>query len=335
MLYRKVTDLILDDVFLDLSDLVEGIRLILKLENFNFGGSIKVKPAISLLDDGERRGLLQPGGRVIESSSGNLGIALSSVCAVRGYHFTCVIDPNTPRRSISLMKALGAHVAEVFERDANGGFLQTRIDFITGQLAADPQLFWPNQYANPVNPLAHYERTAAAIAREVPGLACLFVGVGTTGTLMGCAAYFREHLPATKIVAVDAEGSVSFGFAAGPRHIPGLGTSRRPEILRPELADEVVLIPEAETVRMCRRVASEHGLAIGGSTGSVLAAVARARDTLPRGATVVAIGPDAADPYLDTVYNDQWVAERFGPAVLKPAVPAAAPEPGTTCLATR
>jgi 2,3-diaminopropionate biosynthesis protein SbnA len=329
MLYRKITDLVLDDVFLDMSGLVEGIRLILKLENFNFGGSIKAKPALALLDDGERRGLLQPGGQVIESSSGNLGIALSSVCAARGYHFTCVVDPNTPRRSISLMRALGAHVAEVFERDANGGFLQTRIDFITDRLAAEPRLFWPNQYANPANPRSHYERTAAAIAREVPSPACLFVGAGTTGTLMGCAAYFRERLPDTRIVAVDAEGSVSFGFAAGPRHIPGLGTSRRPEILRSELADQVIVIPEAETVRMCRRVASEHGLAIGGSTGTVLAAVARAQDSLPPGAVVVAISPDAADGYLDTVYDDQWVAERFGAAVLEPATPAPA------CLATR
>jgi N-(2-amino-2-carboxyethyl)-L-glutamate synthase len=237
MLYSKVTDIILDDIFLDLSSLVDGIRLILKLENFNFGGSIKAAPAIGLLNDGEGRGLLVPGGHVIESSSGNLGIALSAICAVR---------------------------AEVRERDENGGFLQTRIDFIVEQFAADPRLFWPNQYANLANPRAHYERTAVAIAREVPRPACVFIGVGTTGTLMGCGRYFREHLRGTKIIAVDTEGSVTFGSAAGPRYIPGLGTSRRPDILRPEFADQVVLIPEAEAVQMCRRVAREHGIAVGG-----------------------------------------------------------------------
>lgn len=311
MLYRQASDLVLDDVFIDVSGLVDGVSLALKIESFNIAGSIKLKTALSLLDEGEKQGLLGPGSRIIESSSGNLGIALGSICAIRGYYFTCVIDPNTSRHSVSLMKAFGATVVEVNERDANGGFLQTRIDYIRRRLAADPQLFWTNQYANLANPRVHYERTAAAIMREFPDVGYLFIGAGTSGTLMGCATYFRKHSPATKIIAVDAEGSVAFGAAPARRLIPGLGTSRRPEILDPDLVDEVVWVSERDTIQMCRQVAMRLGIAVGGSTGSVLAAVTRMRWWLRNGTRVVAIGPDAGDRYLDTIYDDDWVRSRF------------------------
>ncbi|MEO5877357.1 MAG: 2,3-diaminopropionate biosynthesis protein SbnA [Streptosporangiaceae bacterium] len=316
MIFRRASDLILDDLFLDLTGLVPGVDLALKLEGFNPAGSIKLKTAVALLDDAEDRGLLAPGSRIIESSSGNLGIALSSVSATRGYAFTCVADPNTPRQSIALMKAFGAQVVVVTDRDAAGGFLQTRLDHIRDRLLADDGLYWPNQYANPANPLAHYQRTASAIAREFPDLDYLFVGAGTTGTLMGCADYFRRHSPRTRIVAVDAEGSVTFGHPPAPRHIPGLGTSRRPEILRPGLIDDLVVVPEPEAVAMCRLLAATRGVAAGGSTGSVLAAVSRLSPSMPPGSTAVAIAPDLGDRYLDTLYDDDWVNSRFGPLPL-------------------
>lgn len=246
MLYRHASDLILDDLFLDLIGLIPGIRLVLKIEGLNPVGSIKLKTALALIDDAEQRGLLVKGDRVIESSSGNLGIALSSVCAIRGYPFTCVVDPNTAPQSIALMKAFGSQVIVVDTPDINGGFLHSRIDCIRERMAADPCLVWPNQYANAANPQVHYDRTAACIVKEFPDLDYLFVGAGTTGTLM------------------------------------------------------------------CRRVAAERGIAVGGSTGSVLAAVASKRASLPPGATVVAIGPDTGDRYLDTIYDDDWVRERFG-----------------------
>ncbi|WP_318036708.1 2,3-diaminopropionate biosynthesis protein SbnA [Streptomyces chengmaiensis] len=312
MIYRYAHDVVLDDIFLDLDGFIPGVELLLKVEGLNPAGSIKLKAAVGLLDDAERRGLLRPGGSVIESSSGNLGIALSSVCAARGYRFTCVVDPNTPRQSIALMEAYGAQAVIVRERDANGGYLQTRIDYIQRRLRDDPALVWPNQYANPANPRAHYERTAAAIARQVNGVDCLFVGAGTTGTLMGCARYFRKHSPGTRIVAVDSVGSVTFGTPPGKRHIPGLGASRRPEIFDRGLVDAFVQVPEADAVRMCRRITAERGLAVGGSTGTVLAAVERQREEIPAGARVVAISPDLGDRYLNTVYDDLWVFERFG-----------------------
>jgi N-(2-amino-2-carboxyethyl)-L-glutamate synthase len=315
-LYRSASDLVLDDVFLEMNSLIDGINLILKIECFNPTGSIKLKTAVSLLDDAERRGLLKPGGCVIESSSGNLGIALSSICAIRGYHFICVTDPNASPQSIALMKVFGASVVEVTGKDTKGGYLQTRIDYIKKCMVIDSDLFWPNQYANPANPAAHYERTADAIAKEVQDLGYLFIGTGTAGTLMGCARYFRAHSPRTKIIAVDTEGSVTFGFPPGQRHIPGLGTSRKPEILEPEFVDDIVVVSESDAIRTCRLVATKYGIAVGGSTGSVLAAVVRSSSWFPPGASVVAIGPDSGDRYLDTIYDDIWVEERFGPTVL-------------------
>jgi 2,3-diaminopropionate biosynthesis protein SbnA len=322
VLYRLASDLVLDDLFLHLDGLVPGIRLILKIEGYNPAGSIKLKTAISLLDEAELAGRLGPGGRIIESSSGNLGIALASLSTIRGYEFTCVVDPNTSRQSIAQMRAFGAKVVEIDTPDANGGFLQSRIDYILARSKADPGLYWPNQYANQANPQAHHGRTAAAVAKEVPDVDVLYVGVGTSGTLVGCARYFRANAPGVRIVAVDAEGSVTFGFPSRRRHIPGLGTSRRPEILEPELADEVVLVSERDTVAMCRHVALRHGITVGGSTGSVLAAVARTRHSLGDGATVVAIGPDLGDRYLDTIYNDAWARDRFGRSLDEDPFPA-------------
>ncbi|MEU9115730.1 2,3-diaminopropionate biosynthesis protein SbnA [Streptomyces sp. NPDC048483] len=312
MLYRNAHELVLDSVFLDLSGFIPHVDLKLKIEGLNPAGSIKIKAAVGLLEDAERKGTLKPGGRVIESSSGNLGIALSSMCAARGYSFICVADPNTSQQSIGLMEAFGADVVVVTERDANGGYLQTRIDYLHERLREDPSLVWPNQYANPANPRAHYERTAASIVQQGWQIDHLFIGAGTTGTLMGCTDYFREHSPDTRITAVDAVGSVTFGAPPGKRHIPGLGTSRRPEIFRSGRVDEAILIPEFEAVRMCRRLATERGIALGGSTGSVLAAVERSSDRIEPGSCVVAIAPDIGDRYLDTIYDDVWVYERFG-----------------------
>lgn len=313
MVANHVYELVTDDVFLRLTDLLPACDVFLKLEGLNPAGSIKLKPAVALIEDAEAKGLLGPGGHVIESSSGNFGIALSVVCAAKGYRFTCVTDPNAADYSLAVMRALGAQVVVVDQRDANGGFLGTRIAYLNRMLAEHPGLVWPNQYANPANPRVHWKRTAAAILREIETVDFLFVGAGTTGTLVGCAGYFRRFSPRTTIIAVDTVGSVTFGNPAGPRFIPGLGTSRVPEICRTDDLDEIVLVAEADAVAMCRTLATRYGLLAGGSTGSVLAAVLAKRGAIPAGARVAAIAPDMGDKYLGTVYDDAWVAARFSP----------------------
>ncbi|KPI00271.1 Diaminopropionate biosynthesis, SbnA [Actinobacteria bacterium OK074] len=312
MIKDSVYDLVTDDVFLRFRDTVPGSELYLKIEGLNPAGSVKLKTAVGLIADARQRGLLGPGGQVVESSSGNLGVALATVCAAQGYDFTCVTDLNAAPHNVALMRALGAKVVVVDQRDANGGFLGTRIAHIRRMLADNPLLVWPNQYANPANPRVHATRTAVSILKVLGAVDFLFVGAGTTGTLTGCATHFREVSPGTRIIAVDTVGSVTFGTPAGPRHIPGLGTSRTPEICRADLVDEVVLIEEAEAVRTCRMLARRHGLLVGGSSGSVFAAVLGRAHTVPPGSRVVAIAPDMGERYLSTVYDDDWAAARFG-----------------------
>lgn len=312
MILDHIYEAIIDNVFLRLDDLVPGSEVFLKLEGLNPAGSIKLKAALGMVEDAERAGIAGPGDRIIESSSGSLGVALALVAAAKGHPFTCVTDPNTSPHSVALMRALGAEVVEVSRRDANGGFLGTRIAYIRERVAAEPDVVWLNQYANPANPRAHEIYTARAILSEIVRIDYLFVGVGTSGTLMGCLTHFRKHSPATRIVAVDSEGSVTFGFPPKPRYIPGLGTSRKPEICCPDAPDEVILISEADAVRTCRSFA-QRGVFVGGSTGSVLAAVAHAAPKIPEGSRVVALSPDFGDRYTHTVYNDDWVTRKFGP----------------------
>lgn len=311
MIFERASDVVTDDVFLRLSGFLATGEVFLKLEGLNPAGSVKLKTAVALLESLERTGALRPGSRVIESSSGNLGVALSVACAARGYALTVVTDPNAARHSIRVMESLGTDVTVVSARDAQGGYLHTRINYIHQRLAEDPELVWLNQYANPAGVSAHRDRTAAAIHEGLGTVDALFVGVGTTGTLMGCVEYFGKHSPDTRVIAVDSVGSVTFGAPAAPRFIPGLGASRRPELFADTGGFEKTLIPEVDTVAMCRRVAETYGLLVGGSTGTVLAAVQQLAPTLPEGARVAAISPDMGDKYIDTVYSDAWVTERY------------------------
>jgi N-(2-amino-2-carboxyethyl)-L-glutamate synthase len=316
VIFEHAYELVLDDVFLHLDGAVDHLSVYLKMEGLNPAGSIKLKVAVSMVEDAERRGVLRPGARLIESSSGSLGIALAMVSASKRYRFVCVTDPNTSPHSVDVIRALGAEVVEVDERDASGGYLGSRISYIERCVAEDPGLVWLNQYANPANWMVHERCTAAAITRCLPHVDALFVGTGTTGTLMGCIRHFRRVSPQTRIVAVDAAGSVTFGAPPGPRFIPGIGASRRPQILHPELVDETVLVPEADTVRTCRWLARRHGLFAGGSTGSVVSAIRSRAADLPAGSCVVGIAPDFGASYARTIYDDAWVAERFGPDCL-------------------
>jgi len=214
------------------------------------------------------------------------------------------------------MEALGSQVHIVAEPSADGGLLGARIDHVRALCAADDRYVWLNQYTNPGNWLSHYRTTAPAIARQYPLLDVLFVGAGTTGTLMGCARWFREWHRPVRIVAVDTVGSVTFGEEPGRRMIPGLGTSVRPALLDESYVDEVVHVEEADTIRACHRLV-RSGFLFGGSTGTV---VGGATDWLSwhdgPSVTAVAIAPDLGERYLDTVYQTNWVEDIYGSDVL-------------------
>jgi N-(2-amino-2-carboxyethyl)-L-glutamate synthase len=313
-----------DELFVDLRSIF-GHPLFVKCEGFNFAGSVKLKAATAMVEAAERDGVLRSGSIMVESSSGNLGVALSMLAASKGYQFLCVTDPRCNLSTRRLMEALGCQVHTVVEPDPVDGFLGARIDYVRALCASDERYVWLNQYTNSGNWQAHYGTTAPAIAREFPRLDVLFVGAGTTGTLMGCARWFRDWHPGVQIVAVDSVGSVTFGGPPGRRMIPGLGTSVRPPMLDEACVDDVVCVEEADTIRACHRLA-RRGFLFGGSTGTVVSgAMSWLARHSSRDVTAVAIAPDLGERYLDTVYQTNWLQDIYGEDVLAPGELAAVP----------
>jgi cysteine synthase A len=306
------------DLFVDLESIC-GYPLHLKCEAFNFAGSIKLKAAKEMVEGAERDGILAPDSILVESSSGNLGVALSMIAASKGYRFLCVTDSRCNLSTRLLMEAVGSEVHIVADQDSNGGFLGTRIEYVRALCASDDRYVWLSQYTNEGNWWAHYRTTGPEIARQFPELDVLFVGAGTTGTLMGCARYFRQWHRPVRIVAVDSVGSVAFGGEPGRRMIPGLGMSMRPPLLDESFVDEVIQVEERDTIRMCRRLA-RRGFLFGGSTGTVVSAATdwlAEHDT--RAVTAVAIAPDLGERYLDTVYQTNWLQDLYGDQILDAA----------------
>jgi cysteine synthase A len=302
-----------EDLYVDLRSVL-GSPLFLKCEGFNFAGSVKLKAAAEMVAAAERAGLITPDSILVESSSGNLGIALSVIAASRGYRFMCVTDPRCNTASQRVMRSLGAEVRIISEQDANGGYLESRIGYVRDLCASSERYVWLNQYANPNNWRAHYQNTAPAIAEHFPDLEVLFVGAGTTGTLMGCARYFKDHGKPVTIVAIDAVGSVTFGGIPERRLVPGLGTSARPELVDESYIDDVVHVPEPDTIETCHSLAA-RGFLFGGSTGTVVSGAVRwLGEKYPGESPVaVAISPDNGERYLDSIYEEGWLRDHFGP----------------------
>jgi cysteine synthase A len=310
MIIESALELIFPDLFYRLPAFAGSHDVFLKLEGFNITGSIKVKTAIGLVEDLERRGIAKPRKTIIvESSSGNLGLALSLVCAIKGYEFICVTDPIANRATIKGMELYGAKVIVVEERDSAGGFLGSRFKIIDHILQSEPNAVWVNQYANIANKNVHAEQTANEIAREFEKVDWVFVGAGTTGTLAGVSERLRQEFPHIKVVAVEPVGSVTFGGAPGKRKIPGIGTSVRPKLADLANPDKVVAINEETTIAACLSFVRDFHLLVGGSTGTVLAAVQQFAPEFTRGDTIVAISPDLGEKYLDTIYDTAWVQE--------------------------
>ncbi|MFF2076333.1 2,3-diaminopropionate biosynthesis protein SbnA [Kitasatospora sp. NPDC058162] len=311
-------DLTESDVFVDLEPLL-GRQLYLKCEGLNFGGSIKLRAAASMISAAERAGTLGPDSVLIESSSGNLGVALSIIAANKGLRFTCVTDRRCNEITAATMRALGTDLVVIDEPDPEGGYLAARLDWVRSRCAADERYVWLNQYTNEANWGAHYGGTAPMILKHLPDLEVLFVGVGTAGTAMGCARYFKDIGSPARIVGIDSIGSVSFGNPPGPRLIPGLGAGVRPALLDLSYFDDLVEVAELDSVRTCRSLAS-RGMLFGGSTGTVVSGAMRwlERNDPGRVLRSACISPDMGDRYLSTLYDDAWVLEHFGPRALEP-----------------
>lgn len=299
-----------------------------KLELLNPGGSVKDRPARYIIERGLRDGTIVPGATVIESSSGNFGIALAMAARIYELDFVCVVDPKISPLNLRILKQLGARVERVERPDAFGGYLHTRLERVQELLAEIPGSYWIDQYANELNTRCHYDGIGSEIVDALEGdtVDVLVAAVSTTATLLGAARRLRDAFPAVRIVAVDAAGSVIFGAPPRARDLPGIGSSRRPELLVEEEVDDVIFVDDYDSARGCRDLLLGEGILAGGSSGAVIAAVQKLAPELPRGSRVVTILPDRGERYMDRVYDDDWVQSRR-PAETEPisrAIPAGA-----------
>src|SRR5216117_2315993 len=286
---------------------VEGMNLFAKLEYVNPVGSIKDRPAYWILKRAAERGEICEETTVIESSSGNFASALAAFTQLVGLRFIPVVDPNISSTYESFLRRICPTVVKVEERDDTGGFLKTRLEMVKHLCATIPNAYWTNQYGNPDAVEAHYKLTAGEICAAFDSLDYVFIGVSTWGTIAGLSRRLKEHYPRIRVIAVDSEGSVIFGGAPRKRHIPGVGSSIVPPLLSHATIDDVVLVPERETVAACRELLLTHGLFAGGSSGTVYAAVKRyATRMTGRCPKVLFVCADRGTPYLDTVFDPTW-----------------------------
>jgi cysteine synthase A len=296
----------------ELEKLFQGssTRVFAKLEMFNPGGSIKDRPALNMIQQAVAAGRITSNSHLVESSSGNLAIAIAMIAGLMNLRFTAIVDPNITKTNCDLIKVYGGQIDLVAEKDEEGGYLCSRIRRVHHLLDELPGAVWLNQYSNPDNQYAHYEGTGAEIVRDMPVAPThLFIGVSTCGTIMGIARRLREAWPDIRVVAVDVVGSVIFGAPSAKRQLPGIGASRVPEQLDSRKIDEVVYVTEWESVQGCRRLVRDEGLLAGGSSGSIIAAVEKMAPCLPHGSVIVTVLPDRGERYLDSVYNSDWLEE--------------------------
>ena len=272
-------------------------EVLAKMESLNPGGSVKDRIALSMIEDAERRGLIQPGDTIVEPTSGNTGIGLAMVAAAKGYHLIVTMPEHM---SLARRELLARYGAKVILTPAAGG--------MTGAVSAaeelvrnNPHYFMPQQFENPANPEIHRCTTAQEILRATEGRLDAFVaGVGTGGTITGVGEVLKKALPAVRIVAVEpARSPVLQGGRAGAHRIQGIGASFVPAVLNREIIDEIIGVGDEEAYATAKRLAREEGLMVGISAGANVFAALKVAKRLGAGKRVVTILPDTGERYLD------------------------------------
>ncbi|RDG35638.1 pyridoxal-phosphate dependent enzyme [Streptomyces corynorhini] len=296
---------------------VDGIprTLWLKLEAYNLYGSIKGRTAVALWQDVAPRVDRHVG--FIESSSGNLGLALAAIAAAHQVPFTAVVDPHISGFLLRRIRALGARVVSVDIPDSAGGYLLSRLAYVGDQLEREPGMVWTNQYRNPANPGAHARWTAPELHQQTAGAPMsVLVAVSTGGTLAGFRNYAAAAGAEWELVGVDVTGSAALGGVPGKRLLAGIGASRASTFL-PDGHRPTVYVTAEEAVNACLWLDERTGLAVGPSSGALVAAALRLFHADPERTTMACLCPDGSDRYGDTVYSRGW---RHGQGIFETGV---------------
>jgi len=286
------------------------IHLLAKIETGNLMGSVKDRAAYRIIRDAIENDLIHEDSEIIEASSGNFAVSCSAISAMLQLKFIAVIDPYINRSYEKLIEFFSHKVIKVDQKDKNQGYLLTKLEKVEQICRGNAKVFWLNQYGNPSNYEAHYYGTAAEICRQVKTLDFVFVAVATGGTIAGISCRLKETFPNVKIIAVDAEGSVIFGGPPKPRFIPGMGSGMVPPLVSQAKIDEFIRVKESDTVRACHELFFEHGLFLGGSTGTVYHGIKRYFEdkTFATPPTVLFLCPDRGHGYIDNVYDHEWLS---------------------------
>lgn len=284
-------------------------HLLAKLEYLNPGGSVKDRPALTMLDAAEADGLLARGGTIVEPTSGNTGVGLAMVAAVRGYRCVFTVPDKVAEEKRQLLRAFGAEVVvcptAVPPEDPESYYS------VADRLAAEiPGAFQPNQYQNPGNPLAHERSTGPEIWRQTAGrITHLVVGVGTGGTVSGIGRSLKAVKPSVQVVAADPEGSIYSGGGGRPYLVEGIGEDFWPSTYDPSVVDRVVAVSDRDSFLTARRVTREEGILAGGSTGTAVWAALEVGRSLGPDDVLVVLVPDSGRGYLSKLYDDVWMAD--------------------------
>lgn len=292
-------------------------QIYVKAEFMNPGGSVKDRIGMTMINDAEKRGLLKPGGTIIEGTSGNTGMGLALVAAVRGYKCVFTTTDKQSKEKVDLLKALGAEVivcpTAVEPEDPRSYYS------VAKKLAREiPNSYYPNQYDNPMNPEAHYLTTGPEIWEDSEGKITHFVcGLGTGGTISGAGKYLKEKNPGVKIIGVDPYGSLYYDFVktgttikAKTYVVEGIGEDFFPTTMNLKILDDIIQVNDEECFVVARRLAKLEGLFTGGSGGGCLSGALQLAKNLGPNDFLVALLPDTGMRYLSKVYNDEWMRER-------------------------
>lgn len=313
--YKNILQTIGNTPLVKLNNVAKGItaNIYAKLEFLNPGGSVKDRMALYIIRDAEKRGLLKPGGTIVENTSGNTGFGVAMVAAVIGYKTIFTIPDKMSEEKISMLKAFGAEVI-VTKTDVPPDSPESYYE-IAKKIAREKKAFYVDQYNNPKNIEAHYKTTGPEIWRDTKGKVDYLVGgIGTGGTLSGAGRFLKEKNKRIKIIAVDPEGSVFYDYFKTGKlikphvyKVEGIGEDMLVKTLDFDVIDDIIQVNDKESFIMARRLAREEGMFVGGSSGAAVVAAYKVAKNLDRDKTIVVILPDTGSRYLSKIFNDDWM----------------------------
>ncbi|MEV6313956.1 cystathionine beta-synthase [Streptomyces sp. NPDC051776] len=310
--HDSMIELVGNTPLVKLNSVTEGIQatVLAKVEYFNPGGSVKDRIAVRMIEAAEESGALQPGGTIVEPTSGNTGVGLAIVAQQKGYRCIFVCPDKVSTDKINVLRAYGAEVV-VCPTAVDPEHPDSYYNVSDRLVRETPNAWKPDQYSNPNNPRSHYETTGPELWEQTEGKITHFVaGVGTGGTITGTGRYLKEISGGrVRIVGADPEGSVYSGGSGRPYLIEGVGEDFWPTAYDPKVTDEIVAVSDKDAFQMTRRLAKEEGLLVGGSCGMAVVGALKVAENLGPDDVVVVLLPDSGRGYLSKIFNDEWMAD--------------------------